>query len=260
MARYPFSLAFLGLLSMRLSTSLKSPSLITSIKLNDHQCRHNQNSNLLENSIANRMQKPISYSHINNKVRNPIFQEMQTSTSLTGYLQAAVENNLGNDDSIRKKSFLRRALRNISGFSLTAFRVPTRASIASLRTTLRAATGVSITGILSTFVGIFPLWARAFMQPLLFLYYTPLIILRSIVGSSSSSRKDARQAHEHFVEGLREAVKTAEKVNEDGYWPVCVHENGGIDFISPPDPNDVGSTAYVDAIADSVQIALSRET
>lgn len=62
------------------------------------------------------------------------------------------------------------------------------------------------------------------MQPFLILYYTPLIILRSMVGSTSTSREEARQAHEHFVDGLKEAVKVAEKVNKDGYWPV--HVNG----------------------------------
>ena len=65
---------------------------------------------------------------------------------------------------------------------------------------------------------------RSFMQPFLILYYTPLIILQSMIGSTSTSNREARQSHELFVEGVKNAVEVAEKVNEGGYWPV--HVNG----------------------------------
>lgn len=79
-----------------------------------------------------------------------------------------------------------------------------------------------------------------------------------MVGSSGQARKEARQAHERFVESLKEAVEVAEKVKEGDYWPVHVNENGGIELVPPPDPNDIlGSADFVAAIADSVQLSAS---
>jgi len=154
----------------------------------------------------------------------------------------------------------RSALRKLTGFSLTAFRLSVRATTATMRTTLRTATGVSMTGMMSAFVGIFPLWIRSFFQPFLILYYTPLMILRSLVGTTRTSNQEARQAHEHFVEGWKKAVEVAEKVNEDGYWPVHVSENGGIEFNGLPDPKDVINTnELANAIVDSVEVALEEE-
>jgi len=54
------------------------------------------------------------------------------------------------------------------------------------------------------------------------------MILRSLVGTTRTSNQEARQAHEHFVEGWKKAVEVAEKVNEDGYWPV--HVSGELKF------------------------------
>lgn len=156
----------------------------------------------------------------------------------------------------QESSTLRSQLRKITGFSLTAFQLSAQATTMSVRTALRGATGVSISRVLSAFVGMFPLWFRLFMQPFLIVYYTPLMILRGLLGSTKDSRNEASQTHEFFVQGWKDAVEIAEKVNEDGYWPVHVNENGGIDFKSLPDPEEVLKTLeYANAIVESVEVA-----
>jgi len=145
---------------------------------------------------------------------------------------------------------------------ITAFRGTMRAttglSLTALRATLRAATGVSVSGILRAIVEPLPLWLRAFMQPFLIIYYTPLMILRSMIGTSNTSRKEDRLAHEHFVEGLKEAVQVTEKVNEGGYWPVRISDDGGFVAVALPDPEKVLEPInMLEAIADSVEVAAS---
>ena len=54
------------------------------------------------------------------------------------------------------------------------------------------------------------------------------MILRGLVGSTTDSREEASQAHAVFVQGWKDAVEIAEKLNEDGYWPV--HVNGKYSF------------------------------
>lgn len=156
---------------------------------------------------------------------------------------------------------IRASGRAATGVSLSAIRASGRAvtgiSLTATRTFCRTATGVSVTTVLKTIVAAFPLWVRYFMQPFLILYYTPFVVVRSIV----ESRGDARKTHEHFVEAIREAVHVAGKVNESGDWPVYVDDDGSIRMKDSP-PGPVVSTAYseetpdlIDCIVESVQVA-----
>lgn len=189
---------------------------------------------------------PKSFSRVQNQ-HFTTFKQIQTLHGMDLASEAS-----GNDE----KSAVRAQLRKLTGFSLTAFRLSAQATTMSVRTALRTATGVSISNVLSAFVGMFPLWARLFMQPFLIIYYTPLMILRGLVGSTKDSRREASRSHEVFVQGWKDAVEIAEKVNEDGYWPVHVNESGGIDFKSLPDPDEVLKTLeYANAIVESVEVA-----
>ena len=131
------------------------------------------------------------------------------------------------DEDDRPKP-LRATLRGITGFSLTA-----------VRASLRAATGVSITTIVKTIVGAFPLWLRYFMQPFLILYYTPLMIMKSWVGETKTSRAEAMAAHEKLVEGWKKAIVAAENAQAGGYWPIHVDSDSNIVTAFPPDPEAI---------------------
>jgi len=175
---------------------------------------------------------------------------------------------IGNDDDgliEDNENAIRKKLRELTGFSLTAFRATARAttgfSLTALRATLRAATGVSITRTMKWILDIFPQWMRYFLQPFLILYYTPLMILRGLVGSTRDSRIQSRQAHEHVVEEWKNAVKLAETVNEQGYWPVRVNDDGFIEASLPPHPDTIlgpGTIDVVDAVAKSIEVASSK--
>jgi len=146
---------------------------------------------------------------------------------------------------------------SIRGLSLTACRATMRAttgfSLTALRATLRAATGVSVTGLMKVLLGLFPQWARYFIQPFLILYYTPLMILRGLVGPTKDSRAEALQAHERILEEWKNAVKVAEAVNEKGYWPVRINDDGFIETFLPPDPDTILSEdipGVIDVVAE----------
>lgn len=161
--------------------------------------------------------------------------------------------NLEDDSNHENKkgplTVIRGSVRVTTGFSLTA-----------VRATLRAATGVSISKVFRIILKTVPLWLRVFMQPFLVIYYSPLLILRGLLGTSNNSRKEQRLAHEHFVEGLKEAVKVTEKLNEGGYWPVRINEDGVFEIVPPPDPESVMEPMnIVDLVADSVEFVASIE-
>ena len=97
----------------------------------------------------------------------------------------------------------RSKLRQLTGFSLTA-----------IRSTLRAATGISlsqsISGILRRLLSILSPSLRYFLQPFLIMYYTPLMIIRYwVVGPSDQYVEDSRKSHEKVVDGWRRAVEAA---------------------------------------------------
>lgn len=113
--------------------------------------------------------------------------------------------------SDEEKEPIRSRLRQITGFSLTAFRA-----------TMRAATGISMTAVYAStlaFTGqwirqsmkvvlsIFPAWARYFVQPILILYYLPLFTLRNLTGPNR--RRGFEKPHA-LVDGWNQAVVTAD--------------------------------------------------
>lgn len=140
---------------------------------------------------------------------------------------------------------LRATLRGITGFSLTA-----------LRASLRAATGISITSTTKAFVGLFPLWFRYFMQPFLVLYYAPLMLMRSWVGETRTSKAEKRAAHEKLVEGWKHAIEVAEAAQANEYWPIHVDADGNIVTSMPPEPEDVWTQSPLnEAVLESVEVA-----
>jgi hypothetical protein len=140
---------------------------------------------------------------------------------------------------------LRATLRGITGFSLTA-----------LRASLRAATGISITSTTKALVGLFPLWFRYFMQPFLVLYYAPLMMMRSWVGETKTSKAEQMAAHEKLVEGWKHAVEVAEAAQANEYWPVHVDADGNIVASMPPQPEDVWTQSPLnEAVLESVEVA-----
>lgn len=121
---------------------------------------------------------------------------------------------------------LRGKLRKLTGFSLTAFRTTLRLatgfSLTSTRATLRALTGVSVTGTMKAILRLFPASFRYFLQPLLILYYVPLLTLQGLVGRTKTYKADAKAAHDSIVQDWKDAVRVAEEVNKGGYWPIHV--------------------------------------
>ena len=121
--------------------------------------------------------------------------------------------NVGNEaQSTRSK------LRQITGFSLTAFRA-----------TVRGITGISLSAVISntirTILGVLRPGFRWILQPLLIAYYVPILVVKYyLIGPSQKYVEDSRKGHEKLVDGWRKAVAAAEKAHADGYWPV--HLNG----------------------------------
>lgn len=125
-----------------------------------------------------------------------------------------LQNSSMRDAEIEKEGLFRSvrvALRTATGFSLTA-----------TRTACRTLTGVSISAVFAKVLSIFPLFFRFFLQPLLILYYTPIVLLKAFVGPSKEYVNERRNAHEVLVKGWTQAVQAAEKASENGYWPVTV--------------------------------------
>mmetsp|Transcript_14208 Transcript_14208/g.26650 ORF Transcript_14208/g.26650 Transcript_14208/m.26650 type:complete len:291 (+) Transcript_14208:70-942(+) len=127
---------------------------------------------------------------------------------------------------------LRRELGKITGISLTALRASLRAttgfSLTALRTTLRTLTGVSITGVVKRCVGLLPPWFRYFLQPFLILYYVPLLVLREMVGSTETSKKEASEEHDKLVNYWKDAIQLAE--TRSASWPLHVKMDGTLEY------------------------------
>ncbi len=122
-------------------------------------------------------------------------------------------------DSVENDAHSTRSkLRQITGFSLTAFRA-----------TIRGITGISLSQVISntirTILGVLRPGFRWILQPLLIVYYVPILVVRYyLIGPSQQYVEDSRKGHEKLVDGWRKAVEAAEKAHADGYWPV--HLNG----------------------------------
>mmetsp|Transcript_22914 Transcript_22914/g.48299 ORF Transcript_22914/g.48299 Transcript_22914/m.48299 type:complete len:262 (-) Transcript_22914:131-916(-) len=177
--------------------------------------------------------------------------------AISSILHSSVSNN--NEE---QPSSPRSKLRQLTGFSLTAFRTTLRTatgfSLTAFRTTLRTLTGISlsqtISGTMRRILEILHPGLRYFLQPLLIMYYAPLLMIRYwMVGPSQAYVEESRSGHEKVVEGWRRAVEVAEKANLGGYWPVHLNEDGTITTSLPPDPSDVLDLA--DGIEKSVAMA-----
>jgi len=176
------------------------------------------------------------------------FPSLSLSSSSRYFASVDVDNDNGENNSnggdgdgdntrtITMTTILRNRLRKVTGFSFTLFRATLRGitgiSFTALYASSLAVTGLWIRKSMSVLLGFFPSGFRYFLQPFLVLYYTPLILLRTVTGPT---RKHAVAKHETVVDVWKEAVLVAEKVVEkDGYSPVSVSEDGYFELKAPP--------------------------
>jgi len=153
---------------------------------------------------------------------------------------------------------IRNRLRKITGFSLTVFRKTLRGitgiSLTAVYATAFAVTSLWIRKTMSIFLKLFPPGFRYFLQPFLILYYTPLILLRTL---TSPSRKRAVDKHNTVIDAWKEAVNVAEKLEKDGYSPVSVNDDGYFELTAPPslsinDSNDNNNDNRNEEMADAM--------
>jgi len=139
---------------------------------------------------------------------------------------------------------VRNRLRKATGFSFTVFRATLRGvtgiSLTALYAGALAATGLWIRKTMSVLLSVFPSSFRFFLQPFLVLYYSPLILLRSL--TSPTNRKRAVAEHETVLAAWKEAVVMAEKTELDGYWPVVVNDDGYFELTKPPNVDSESET------------------
>lgn len=161
---------------------------------------------------------------------------------------------------------IRNYLRKVTGFSLTVFRKTLRGitgiSLTAVYATAFAATSLWIRKTMSLFLKLFPPGFRYFLQPFLILYYTPLILLRTV--TSRTSRKRAVDKHNTVIDAWKEAVTVAERLEKDGYSPVSVNDDGYFELAAPPslsiddsndnNNNDNRNEEMADAMAAVIEI------
>jgi len=168
--------------------------------------------------------------------------------------------------SVSVPRMVRNKLRQATGFSFTVFRATLRGitgiSLSALYAGALAATGLWIRKAMSTVLSVFPSGFRYFLQPFLVLYYTPLILLRSL--TSPKTRKRAVAKHETVLEAWKEAVAVADKTEKDGYWPVVVDEEGYFELTKPPSVDGILSsssdTDVAEAMAQTVELAMELKS
>jgi hypothetical protein len=61
---------------------------------------------------------------------------------------------------------------------------------------------------------------RYFLQPLFIMYYTPLMIIKYLIGPYKNEKKQAFATHEKIIEGWKDAIRAAEL--EVGFSPLRV--------------------------------------
>lgn len=157
---------------------------------------------------------------------------------------------------------IRSRLRKATGFSFTLFRATLRGltgiSLTAVYAGALAATGLWIRQTMSTLLSVFPSGFRYFLQPFLVLYYTPLIILRSL--ASPTNRKRAAAKHQTILAAWKEAVVVAEKTEREGYWPVVVSEEGYFELAKPPSVELDGDANLAEAMAATVEQAMELKS
>jgi len=87
------------------------------------------------------------------------------------------------------------------------------------------------------------------------MYYTPLIILRSL--SNRSIRKTAIKKREIVLQGYKEAVVAAETAEEAGYSPRVVSDDGYFELAKPPSVDGIN---LADAMAATVEQAMELKS
>jgi hypothetical protein len=161
------------------------------------------------------------------------------------------------EGSVSFPRMVRNRLRQATGFSFTVFRATLRGitgiSLTTVYAGALAATGLWVRRTMSALLSIFPSWFRYFLQPFLVLYYTPLIILRSL--TSPTTRKRAIAKHETVVGAWKEAVTLAEQTEKSGYWPVVVSNDGYFELNKPPRVGET-NTNLAEAMAEAVEHAM----
>jgi len=162
-------------------------------------------------------------------------------------------------DSVLFPRMIRNKLREATGFSLTVFRATLRGitgiSLTALYAGTLAASGLWIRKTMSVLLSVFPSGFRYFLQPFLVLYYTPLILIKSL--ASPTTRKRAIAKRETVLKAWKEAVAAAEMTEKDGYWPVVVDEDGYFELAKPP---SVEGGQLADAMAATVEQAMERKS
>jgi len=162
-------------------------------------------------------------------------------------------------EAVNEVSFprmVRNRLRKATGFSFTVFRATLRGitgiSLSAIYAGALAASGLWIRKTMSAILSVFPSGFRYFLQPFLVMYYTPLILIKSL--TSPTTRKRAVAKHETVLEAWKEAVVVAEKTEKDGYWPVVVNDEGYFELSKPPSVD--GITDVAEAMAATVEQAM----
>ena len=217
---------------------LSSLAFITAFQQQGQQLQHNGAASLFRSS------RPSSL-----KSSPPPPLAATATASLTSLSSSSAffatddDDNNTNDDVIAVGSSLsltartiRNYLRKVTGFSLTVFRKTLRGitgiSLTAVYATAFAATSLWIRKTMSLFLKLFPPGFRYFLQPFLILYYTPLILLRTV--TSRTSRKRAVDKHNTVIDAWKEAVTVAERLEKDGYSPVSVNDDGYFELAAPP--------------------------
>jgi len=147
----------------------------------------------------------------------------------------------------------RNRLRQATGFSFTVFRATLRGitgiSLTALYAGAIAASGLWIRQTMSVLLSVFPSGFRYFLQPFLVMYYTPLILVKSL--TSPTNRKQAVAKHNSVRDVWKDAVVVAEKTKNDGYWPVVVDDDGYFELTKPPSVSGVLEASETDSSSDS---------
>lgn len=192
---------------------------------------------------------------------------LPVQASLSAHFANSENSNDGTTEAVSSfPQMVRNRLRKATGFSFTIFRATLRSltgiSLTAIYAGALAATGLWIRKTMSTLLSVFPSGFRYFLQPFLVMYYTPLIIVRSL--ASPINRKRAVAKRETILAAWKEAVVVAEKTERDGYWPVVVSEEGYFELAKPPSVDGVelqdGDVKLAEAMAATVEQAMELKS
>jgi len=245
---------------------LSSLAFITAFQQQGQQLQHNGAAGLFRSSHPSSLKSspPLAATAT---------ASLTSLSSSSAFFATDDDDNNTNDDVIAVGSSLsltartiRNYLRKVTGFSLTVFRKTLRGitgiSLTAVYATAFAATSLWIRKTMSLFLKLFPPGFRYFLQPFLILYYTPLILLRTV--TSPSRKQRAVDKHNTVIDAWKEAVTVAERLEKDGYSPVSVNDDGYFELAAPPslsvddsndnNNNDNRNEEMADAMAAVIEI------